>query len=41
MIVGMVDKPGTYDLAEVVKDQPLEERIYRFRCLEAWSSVVP
>lgn len=40
-IGGMVDRPGTYDLADVVKDQPIEERIYRFRCVEAWSMVVP
>lgn len=41
VIDGMVDKPGTYDLADILKDQPLEERIYRFRCVEAWSMVVP
>jgi methionine sulfoxide reductase catalytic subunit len=41
VIDGLVDKPGTYDLADVVKDQPLEERIYRFRCVEAWSLIVP
>jgi len=41
VIDGMVDRPGTYDLADVLKDQPLEERIYRFRCVEAWSMVVP
>jgi sulfoxide reductase catalytic subunit YedY len=40
-IGGLVDKPGQYDLAEVMKDCPLEERIYRFRCVEAWSMVVP
>lgn len=40
-IGGLVDKPGTYDLADVVKDQPLQERIYRFRCVEAWSMVIP
>ncbi|MBC2835947.1 protein-methionine-sulfoxide reductase catalytic subunit MsrP [Paragemmobacter straminiformis] len=40
-IDGMVDKPGTYDLADVLSGQPLEERIYRFRCVEAWSMVVP
>ncbi|NBO20862.1 MAG: protein-methionine-sulfoxide reductase catalytic subunit MsrP [Rhodobacteraceae bacterium] len=40
-IGGLVDRPGTYDLADVVKDQPLEERIYRFRCVEAWSMVIP
>ena len=41
VIDGMVDKPGTYDLADVMKGQPLEERIYRFRCVEAWSMVIP
>jgi sulfoxide reductase catalytic subunit YedY len=41
VIDGLVDKPGTYDIADVMKDQPLEERIYRFRCVEAWSMVIP
>ncbi len=41
VIDGLVDKPGTYDIADVIKDQPLEERIYRFRCVEAWAMVVP
>ena len=41
VIDGLVDKPGTYDIADVVKGLPLEERIYRFRCVEAWSMVVP
>ncbi len=41
VIDGLVDKPGTYDIADVVKDQPLEERIYRFRCVEAWAMIVP
>jgi sulfoxide reductase catalytic subunit YedY len=41
VIDGMVDRPGTYDLADVMKDQPLEERIYRFRCVEAWLMVIP
>ncbi len=41
VIDGLVDKPGTYDLADLVKDQALEERIYRFRCVEAWSMVIP
>jgi len=40
-IGGMVDKPGRYDLADVTKGQAIEERIYRFRCVEAWSMVVP
>ena len=38
---GLVDKPGTYALADLIKGQPIEERIYRFRCVEAWSMVVP
>ncbi len=41
VIDGLVDKPGTYDLADVMKDQPQEERIYRFRCVEAWAMIVP
>ena len=41
VIDGMVDKPGTYDLADLTRDVTLEERIYRFRCVEAWSMVVP
>ena len=41
VIDGLVDKPGTYDLADLVKDQPMEERIYRFRCVEAWAMIVP
>jgi sulfoxide reductase catalytic subunit YedY len=40
-IDGLVDKPGTWDLAEVLNGAPLEERIYRFRCVEAWSMVIP
>ncbi len=41
VIDGLVDKPGTYDIADILKDQTIEERIYRFRCVEAWSMVVP
>lgn len=40
-IDGLVEKPGSYDLADVLKGQPLEERIYRLRCVEAWSMIVP
>ncbi|MCB6178151.1 protein-methionine-sulfoxide reductase catalytic subunit MsrP [Rhodobacter sp. Har01] len=40
-IDGLVDRPGSYDLADVLKGQPLEERIYRLRCVETWSLVVP
>ncbi len=34
-------KPRTFDLEEILTTMPLEERIYRFRCVEAWSMVVP
>ena len=40
-IDGLVDKPGTYDLGDLTQGISLEERIYRFRCVEAWSMVVP
>lgn len=41
VIDGLVDRPGTYDLADLTRDVTLEERIYRFRCVEAWSMVIP
>ena len=40
-IAGEVEKPGIYNLEDILKPHPLEERIYRFRCVEAWSMVVP
>lgn len=40
-INGLVDKPGDYDLDDILSGIELEERIYRFRCVEAWSMVVP
>lgn len=40
-IDGMVERPGDYDLADILAGVTLEERIYRFRCVEAWSMVVP
>ena len=40
-IDGLVDKPGTYDFADIMKEMTVEERIYRFRCVEAWSMVIP
>jgi sulfoxide reductase catalytic subunit YedY len=40
-IEGAVAKPRKYDLAEIMKMAPMEERIYRHRCVEAWSIVVP
>ncbi len=38
---GLVNKPKTFDIDEIMKLAPLEERIYRHRCVEAWSIVVP
>ncbi|WP_074011854.1 protein-methionine-sulfoxide reductase catalytic subunit MsrP [Candidatus Sodalis sp. SoCistrobi] len=40
-IDGEVAKPMTLDIADIVKRFALEERIYRLRCVEAWSMVVP
>jgi len=38
---GEVAKPGIHDIDDILKAHPLEERIYRLRCVEAWSMVVP
>ncbi len=38
---GLVDKPGTYDLDDLISGMTMEERIYRFRCVEAWSMIIP
>jgi methionine sulfoxide reductase catalytic subunit len=38
---GLVDKPGDYALADLLDGLTVEERIYRFRCVEAWSMIVP
>jgi methionine sulfoxide reductase catalytic subunit len=38
---GLVNHPRTIDMAELLKTMPLEERIYRMRCVEAWSMVIP
>lgn len=40
-INGECDKPGIYDYEDVISPHPLEERVYRLRCVEAWSMVVP
>jgi len=40
-IDGMVDAPGLYSVAALTDDLTEEERIYRFRCVEAWAMVVP
>lgn len=41
MIDGMVENPGKYSFSDVMDGMEIEERIYRFRCVEAWSMVVP
>ena len=40
-INGLVDKPGAYAFEDIMKAMTIEERIYRFRCVEAWSMVIP
>ena len=40
-ISGEVAKPGVYTLEDILKPHALEERIYRLRCVEAWSMVIP
>ncbi len=40
-IDGEVEQPGTFALEDLIKPHPLEERIYRLRCVEAWSMVIP
>jgi sulfoxide reductase catalytic subunit YedY len=41
VVDGECDKPGRLLLDDLLKPHPLEERIYRLRCVEAWSMVVP
>jgi sulfoxide reductase catalytic subunit YedY len=38
---GLCAKPKTFDIEEILKVAPLEERIYALRCVEAWSMVIP
>jgi sulfoxide reductase catalytic subunit YedY len=38
---GEAEVKGTFTLEDILKPHPLEERVYRFRCVEAWSMVVP
>ena len=40
-VEGAVEKPGTYNFEDLVKFHQLEERVYRMRCVETWSMVVP
>jgi len=38
---GLVARPKTYDVDEIMRFGPLEERVYRLRCVEGWSMVIP
>ena len=40
-VKGLVRQPRTYDVDDLVRTMPLEERLYRHRCVEAWSMAVP
>jgi sulfoxide reductase catalytic subunit YedY len=40
-VTGAAAKTGTYTLEDILKPHALEERIYRLRCVEAWSMVIP
>src|SRR5713226_3770092 len=40
-VAGLVNKPQTFDLDDLLKLAPPEERIYRHRCVEGWSMVIP
>ena len=41
VVDGEVAKPGTFDIDELIRPHALQERIYRLRCVEAWSMVIP
>ena len=38
-IHGLVRKPKTYDIDSLIRSMPLEERLYRFRCVETWAMI--
>jgi len=40
-VKGLVNNPKTYDIDDLVRKFPLEERLYRFRCVETWAMAVP
>lgn len=40
-IDGLVDRPGSYGFEDIIRGAQMEERIYRLRCVEAWSMVIP
>ena len=40
-VKGLVEKPLRFDVDDLIRRMKLEERVYRFRCVEAWSMVIP
>jgi sulfoxide reductase catalytic subunit YedY len=40
-VEGLVGKPRTFQFGELFHLQPMQQRVYRFRCVEAWSMVIP
>jgi len=38
---GLVNKPGTFDVDDLIRSMPMEERLYRHRCVETWAMAVP
>ena len=40
-VSGLVHKPKTFDLDDLIKLAPVEERVYRHRCVEQWSMIIP
>jgi sulfoxide reductase catalytic subunit YedY len=40
-VEGKINKPQTFDIDQLLKLRPLEDRVYRHRCVEAWSMVIP
>src|ERR1035438_10545027 len=41
LVDGAVKKPNTFDIDALLKMRPLEDRVYRHRCVEGWSMVIP
>ena len=40
-VTGLVKKPATYQFEDLIKPHKLQDRVYRLRCVEAWSMVIP
>lgn len=40
-VEGLVNKPRSFDIEDLLKLSPMEERVYRLRCVEGWSMVIP